>query len=117
MSRATAMCGLTLHAALDQVAAEHQETTISFPGSADELSLAALSTGSQRVASSLREMGIGAGHRVGALCVNEPDFLLLLFGLSRVGASLSPLPLPMLSRAGYPARVRNLLSSAGIKDV
>ena len=106
----------TLHAALDEAASRRPHVAVSFPGGPGELSLADLSTGSRRMAARLRELGAGPGDRIGALFTNEPDFLLLLFAISRLGACIAPMPLPVSAREAYPARIRRVLDNAGIKD-
>lgn len=111
------MHGPTLHAALDEVAAQRPEVAIAFPGEQTRLSLVALRTESRLVAAGLRSHGVAAGDRVGALCSNEPDFLRLLFALSRIGACMCPLPLPLTSRVGYAAKLRSILNDADIKNV
>lgn len=111
------MHGRTLHAALDEVAAKRPEVAIAFPGEQTQLSLAGLCAESRLVAAGLRNRGIADGDRVGALCSNEPDFLRLLFALSRLGACMCPLPLPLISRAGYEAKLRSILNDADIKNV
>lgn len=111
------MKGPTLHAALDSIAAERPYVAISFPGERTELTLAALRADSRSIAARLHGLGIGTGDRIGTLCSNEPDFLLLLFALSRLGACVCPLPLPVASHSDYAARVRGILNSAGIETV
>jgi fatty-acyl-CoA synthase len=107
----------TLHASLDEVATQRPDVTFVFPGEGTETRLDALSEDSRRVAARLRDLGIVAGDRVGALCSNEPAFLVVLFALSRLGACMCPLPLPMTSSEGYLTRLRHVLVSAGIRDV
>jgi fatty-acyl-CoA synthase len=109
--------GPTLHAALDSIAAERSHVAISFPGEQTELTLAALRADSRSIAARLHGLGIRTGDRIGTLCSNEPDFLLLLFALSRLGACVCPLPLPVTSRSDYPAKVRGILNNAGIKII
>jgi fatty-acyl-CoA synthase len=112
-----AMHGPTLHAALDEIAAQRPEVAIAFPAEPSELTLAALRADSRQVAAGLRTRGIEPGERVGALCTSEPDFLRLTFALSRLGACLCPMPLPMTSRTSYAARLRAILSDAGVRNV
>ncbi|MFE0736019.1 AMP-binding protein [Streptomyces sp. NPDC058855] len=104
----------TLHAALDRIAARHGDVTVDFPADKVALSLTALSARSRRIAAHLREVGIGDGDRVGVLSTNEPDFLLILFALSRLGACVCPLPMHAKEGAD---RLVGVLDDAGIKDV
>ncbi|MER6734330.1 AMP-binding protein [Streptomyces puniciscabiei] len=108
------MDGPTLHTALDKIAIEHGEVTVDFPADKVALSLTELSARSRRIAAHLHGLGIRKGDRVGALSTNEPDFLLVLFALSRLGACVCPLP--MHSNEGA-ARLAGVLDDAGIKDV
>jgi fatty-acyl-CoA synthase len=109
--------GPTLHAALDSIAARRPHVAISFPGQQTELTLAALQADSRSIAARLHGLGVRNGDRIGTLCSNEPDFLLLLFALSRLGACVCPLPLPVTSHSDYRAKVRGILNNAGIKTV
>lgn len=111
------MLETTLHVALDKVAADSPEVLIGFPGERAELRLDTLSQESARVAARFRDLGVVAGDRVGVLCTNESDFLLVLFALSRLGACVCPLPLPTTGRDGYAAKARSVLASGGIRDV
>jgi carnitine-CoA ligase len=56
-----------------------------------DLSYDELDRESDRVANGLAESGIGPGDRVAALLLNNPEFLLLWFGLAKRGAVLVPL--------------------------
>ncbi|MCZ7415129.1 AMP-binding protein [Streptomyces sp. WMMC897] len=105
----------TLHSSLDKVVADHGEVTVDFPAERTALSLNDLSTRSRRIAARLRGLGIREGDRVGALSTNEPDFLLLFFALSRLGACVCPLP--MNTREAETAKLVSVLDDAGIKDV
>ncbi|MGQ0842011.1 AMP-binding protein [Actinokineospora sp.] len=107
----------TLHAALDKVAADNPGVVVGFPAEKTELRLAELSQDSGRIAARFRDLGIAAGDRVGVLCTNEPDFLLVLFALSRLGACVCPLPLPATAQDGYVARAQSVLASGRIRDV
>jgi acyl-CoA synthetase (AMP-forming)/AMP-acid ligase II len=109
------MDGQTLHAALDKVVTEHGAVAVDFPAEQVTLSLTELSSRSRHIAARLHELGIRDGDRVGALSTNEPDFLLLLFALSRLGACVCPLP--MNSRENDTTKLLNVLDDAGIKDV
>ncbi|MFF5425224.1 MULTISPECIES: AMP-binding protein [unclassified Streptomyces] len=104
----------TLHTALDRIAARHGDVTVDFPADKVELSLTGLGARSRRIAAHLRDLGIGDGDRVGVLSTNEPDFLLILFALSRLGACACPLPMHAKEGAG---RLVGVLDDAGIKDV
>ncbi|WP_431783155.1 AMP-binding protein [Streptomyces chumphonensis] len=105
----------TLHSALDTMVAGYGEVTVDFPAERTALTLTDLSTRSRRIAGTLHDLGIRAGDRVGALSTNEPDFLLLFFALSRLGACVCPLP--MNAREADTAKLVSVLDDAGIKDV
>ncbi|MFC4857287.1 AMP-binding protein [Actinophytocola glycyrrhizae] len=108
----------TLHAALDKVAADSPEVVVGFPAERIDLRLDTLSRDSARVAARFRDLGVGAGDRVGVLCTNEPDFLLVLFALSRLGACVCPLPLPTRADdGGYVAKAQSVLVDGGVRDV
>lgn len=111
------MLDTTLHAALDKVAVDSPEVVVSFPAERTELRLDDLSRNSARVAARFAELGVQAGDRVGVLCTNEPDFLLVLFALSRLGACVCPLPLPTTQGGGYIEKAQSILSDAGVRDV
>ncbi|WP_419996415.1 AMP-binding protein [Streptomyces boninensis] len=106
----------TLHLALDEVTAQHRAAAVDFPAEGASLTLGRLRKRSRRIAARLRELGIQPGDRVGTLSANEPDFLLLLFALSRLGASVCPLPVHS-PRASGTAKLLNVLDDAGIKEV
>jgi fatty-acyl-CoA synthase len=108
---------LTLHAALDKVAADHGEATVTFPSEHTELRLDELVDESALTAARLRGLGIGAGDRVGVLCSNEADFLLALFALSRLGACACPMPLPTTGRDGYSAKIASVVECGRIGTV
>ena len=111
------MEGQTLHAALDKVAAEQPGVALSFPADGVELSLSRLSLESRQLAGRLRRLGIRNGERVASLCQNEPDFLLLLFAVSRLGACLCPLSMPTGSLEAFSIKARAVLGDAGITTV
>jgi acyl-CoA synthetase (AMP-forming)/AMP-acid ligase II len=104
----------TLHTALDKTVTEHGGVTVDFPAEKTALTLTGLSTRSRQLAGRLSRLGIREGDRVGAIFTNEPDFLLLLFALSRLGACVCPLP--MNSRENT-EKLLSVLDDAGIKDV
>ncbi|KAA2252824.1 fatty acyl-AMP ligase [Solihabitans fulvus] len=104
----------TLHAALDAAAGD---TTLSFAGDGTEIRLDRLAEQSRATARALAAIGVRAGDRVGLLFGSEPDFLRVLLAVSRLGACACPLPLPTTGRDGYPARLRGIVETAGIRDV
>lgn len=107
----------TLHATLDKIAANHPDVAAEFPGEKTSLRLDNLSRDSAYMAAGLRDAGIVAGDRVGVLSANEPDFLLALFALSRLGAVACPLPLPTTARDGYPTKIQGILAAGRIRHV
>lgn len=107
----------TLHATLDKIAANHPDVAAEFPGEKTSLRLDDLSRDSAYMAAGLRDAGIVAGDRVGVLSANEPDFLLTLFALSRLGAVACPLPLPTTSRDGYATKIQGILAAGRIRHV
>ena len=113
------MEGQTLHAVLDKVAADHPETALEFRDRAErtELTLAQLSADSRLLAGRLRRLGVGSGDRVASLCMNEPDFLVLLFAVGRLGACLCPLSVPTRSVEAFAAKARAILADGAIRDV
>src|SRR5918994_2795379 len=55
------------------------------------LSYAALDDASARVASLLREHGVGPGDRVGLMLPNVPHFAIAYYGVLRLGATVVPM--------------------------
>src|SRR3954453_17241530 len=66
------------------------KTAIAFEG--ERLSYAAFAARIERTAATLKqEIGVGRGDRVAILCLNRPDYLVLLYACARLGAMLVPL--------------------------
>ena len=68
----------------------------------------------QRIAAAARalksQLGVGRGDRVAILCLNHPDYLVLLYACARLGAMLVPLNW----RLAVPEQVF-ILSDASVK--
>ncbi|MGW8322236.1 MAG: AMP-binding protein, partial [Thermodesulfobacteriota bacterium] len=50
-----------------------------------------LNSRANRLANSMKAMGVGHGDRVGLLALNEPEYLDMYFGLGKIGAILVPI--------------------------
>ncbi|MDR6861506.1 AMP-binding protein [Variovorax guangxiensis] len=75
----------TLPGALAQAARKRGSATFLIHGDV-ELSYAGLEAASARVAAGLIGLGIGRGDRVGLLLLNRPEWVVLFFACSRIGA-------------------------------
>lgn len=69
-----------------------------------------LSDGGRRAATVLQAHGIGAGDRVGLLCMNTAGFMLALFGAWRLGATVVP-----INHKLQGPEVQYILAHAGVK--
>ena len=78
---------LTLNALLDAHLATHPERTAFIDGD-ETLSYAAFDTHAENAARWLEGQGIGAGDRVAVWLVNRIEWLALLFGAARIGATV-----------------------------
>lgn len=107
---------LTLHDALDLVAAQHPGQLVHFPDEGRDgatLRYDALAATSRSVAAALARHGVRPGDRVGILAPNAPEFLQALFGIVRAGAAAAPLALPMSTDlADYARRTRRVAETA-----
>lgn len=109
---------MTLHAALDLVAAATPAQTVHFPDEGEDLTVAELAARSRCAAAVLADRGVAAGATVGLLSPNAPEFLVGLFGIVRAGAAAAPLALPMgPDLADWAIRLRASVAAAGIRHV
>lgn len=109
---------MTLHAALDLVAAASPGQTVHFPDEGEALTVAELAVRSRCAAAVLADRGVAAGATVGLLSPNAPEFLVGLFGIVRAGAAAAPLALPMgADLADWATRLRASVAAAGIRHV
>jgi fatty-acyl-CoA synthase len=77
----------TLPALLDATAARAPRDPALAAADRPPLSYAALAAATRRIAEGLARQGIGPGDRVALWLPNRPEFLVLLFALSRLGAT------------------------------
>ncbi len=109
---------MTLHAALDLVAAQHPDQLISFPDEDATLRYDALAADSRSVAAALVGLGVRPGDRVGILSTNAPEFFEALFGVARAGAAAAPLALPLgTDLADYATRIQRIVAAAGMTHI
>ncbi len=113
------MRGLTLPGALDEAAAGHPDTAVTFPSSAERVRLADLAAATTALARGLVADGTAPGERVGVYSRNNADFLTSVIGATRAGAAACPLPLPTSAAdlAGYASRLAAITAAAGIRRV
>ncbi|CAO5151746.1 Acyl-CoA synthetase (AMP-forming)/AMP-acid ligase II [Frankia sp. AiPs1] len=113
------MRGLTLPGALDAAAAAHPDAAVTFPSSAERVSLADLAAATVDLARGLVAEGVVLGERVGVYSRNNADFLVAVIGATRAGAVACPMPLPTSAAdlAGYASRLDALTSAASIRRV
>ncbi|SNQ47198.1 Acyl-CoA synthetase (AMP-forming)/AMP-acid ligase II [Frankia canadensis] len=113
------MRGLTLPGALDEAAAAHPDTAVTFPSSHERVSLAELADATVALARGLVADGVEPGERVGVFSRNNADFLVAVIGVTRAGAVACPLPLPTSAAdlAGYAARLVAVTAAAGARRV
>ncbi|WP_218604988.1 AMP-binding protein [Pseudonocardia abyssalis] len=109
---------LTLHDALDVVAAQFPEQCIHFPDENAVLRYRELADASRTVAAALVRRGVRPGDRVGVLAPNTPEFLTTLFGAVRAGAAAAPLALPAGTDLGdYLRRTQRVAGTAGMSHL
>ncbi|WP_433281214.1 AMP-binding protein [Pseudonocardia xinjiangensis] len=109
---------LTLHDALDIVAAQHPGQQVHFPDEDERLRYDELAAASRRLSAALARRGVRPGDRVGILSPNAPEFLQSLFGVVRTGAAAAPLALPMgTDLADYVRRTQRVVEAAGMTHV
>ncbi|MCK9897103.1 AMP-binding protein [Frankia sp. AgB32] len=113
------MRGLTLPGALDEAAAGHPDTAVTFPSSAERVRLADLAAATTALARGLVADGATPGERVGVYSRNNADFLTGVIGVTRAGGAACPLPLPTSAAdlAGYASRLASITAAAGIHRV
>ncbi len=75
---------------LEEVAAQYGSKTAIISGER-KLSFADLDKAANRVANALLKMGIAKGDRVAMLLSNRPEFVILYFGITKIGAVVMPL--------------------------
>jgi len=81
---------MNLKVMLEEVAEHYGEKTAIVSGSR-RLSYAGLDEASNKVANALIKMGVGRGDRVAMLLSNSPEFVVIYFGVAKVGAIAVPL--------------------------
>ncbi|WP_261567430.1 AMP-binding protein [Frankia gtarii] len=113
------MRGTTLPGALDEAAATGPGVAVTFPSSAERLTLAELAARTTALARSLVVEGVAPGERVGVFSRNNADFLTAVIAVGRAGAAACPLPLPTSAGdlAGYAARIAAVTGAAGVGRV
>ncbi|MDP1612788.1 MAG: AMP-binding protein [Sulfuritalea sp.] len=99
--------GITIPQLLERSAARHPQKTALVCGDS-RLSYADLVTGSRRLACRFLEAGIGARDRVVLQLPNGPEFVLVYFALTRIGA----IPVTAL-RAHRHSEIRHFLKASG----
>ena len=110
--------GTTVGDLVDRAAAEASGDAVVFPG--ERVTFPQLAELTDRVARSLRALGVGPQDKVGILMPNQLDFVAALLGASKLGA----VPVPIngrfkaheLSHVVAHADIRVLLSAAGPED-
>ena len=109
---------LTLHGALDLIAAATPDQRIAFPDEDEVLTSTDLATTSHAVAAALAAHGVRPGDRVGILSPNAPEFLTSLFGIVRAGAAAAPLALPLgTDLADYVTRLARIVGTAELSHL
>ncbi|WP_235487178.1 AMP-binding protein, partial [Frankia sp. AvcI1] len=113
------MRGTTLPGALDEAAATGPDVAVSFPSSAERLTLAELAARTTALARALVADGVAPGERIGVFSRNNADFVTAVIAVGRAGAAACPLPLPTSAGdlAGYAARIAAVTSAAGVSRV
>ncbi|KJE20293.1 acyl-CoA synthetase (AMP-forming)/AMP-acid ligase II [Frankia torreyi] len=113
------MRGTTLPGALDEAAATGPDIAVSFPSSAERLTLTALAARTTALARALVAEGVAPGERIGVFSRNNADFMTAVIAVGRAGAAACPLPLPTSAGdlAGYAARIAAVTSAAGVGRV
>jgi len=109
---------MTLHDALDLVAAQYPAQRVEFPDEDEGLTYTELAATSRAVAAALAARGVRPGDRVGVLSPNAPEFLTSLFGIVRAGAAAAPLALPLgTDLADYVTRLARIVATAGLSHL
>lgn len=106
------LSGNTLVEALDSIVGDFPQSTASFPGTNQVLTLAVLAAAADRVGSTLLHAGVERGEVVGVLMSTRAELLTSLFGIVRIGAVCSILPTP----AGFSPAGDHLAQLALIAD-
>lgn len=109
----------TLPERLRAAADRSPDAALTFPASAERLTLPELVAAADAFAYGLLTTGVEPGDRVGVLSRNTADFIVGVLGIAAAGAAACPLPLPTSTRdlSGYTARVVAVSAAAGIDTV
>ncbi|MCG8422277.1 MAG: fatty acyl-AMP ligase [Proteobacteria bacterium] len=109
----------TINEIFDDTAARYPATSCSFPLDKTEVSMESLVAESRRYAAGLAEQGIAKGDLVGLLFPTSIEFMYAFFGLLRLGAVPTALPLPASAAdlATFGQRVQRIIDDGGVRHV
>ena len=98
----------TLPDLLDELAARQPDHEM-IVGGAERLSYAETRARARRLAGGLRRLGVGAGDRVALVMTNRPEWLLIDFAVTMLGATLVP-----ISTWSRPRELEYVLAHCGV---
>ncbi len=109
----------TIAGTLDAIAERAPDTSVTFATESQVMTITDLVDASHAVGAGLRAAGVEHGDVVGLLCPNTSEFFHVLFGGTRLGCAIAPLPVPVSMRNidGYVARLQRIVSTASMKHL